>query len=284
MSEISLRKEHLRYLLVDYGLEGFIERFSSRDSYKFILYLTSQLENYNSADDSELLTLDIPSEFYELAYHAGTVIVYKIVTGSFGTIIPTVLMSQLEDLHIPDDRGGEKIKLPSSSDLELWDGYETLDLWIGDIKKCVKDRFEYIVEILVASEIAPVGKGGYQPKFEIRGCGNDLSSNSTGADVVVINVSGLIAQYGDNNFIFKAPIALTPSVDYPNFTIESWRTVLFALISVELATSYAAHCRKVAIIGGDKETKELMDVKYGEGWKRAYYKLRDELVEPRLIE
>ncbi|PSV00908.1 hypothetical protein [Photobacterium kishitanii] len=279
MAEINLSKRHISYLLNDFGLNGFLQKFRSGDALNFIRWLGDSVDG--EEDDSGLVVINVPNQYLKIAGYGASIIAYKITADSLGSIIPSKLIKQINDLGVSGgDTTVKETKLPSSANVDVWDGYDVLSLWVADVHKCIADRFDLIAEILEKSDIAPSGEGGFHPVFKIV---SDSAQVSTG-DTSVINIEPLISQYGDDILLFKNPTGATVGKGYPDFSTTGWRTVLFAIISVELANSYVAHCRKLSIINADVKTKTMMDVKYGDGWREAYYLLRDQLVEPRLIE
>ena len=259
----------LRYLVLEYGLSGYLKSFRGGDSVKFIRELTIALDCWDDGfvdgdmgvDDkfnkefSTIIDIDFSDDLADLVEHGLVVLTYMDVMSSCGRYIPRIVV----DAHRVDD-GFTGASLDDDAVSYVEANFDAVIGCLRDMRKYLQSNERFKPELVIC-------KGNVYDSTDKKCC----------LDICAfLKTEELMAG--------QCLSIQNEEIDFDKIKKE-WKNLVMAKLIEEVATCYIRFAKKELVLDGsvgDFQHNEFFT--YGRCWGAAYMGMYDELIKPRIAE
>lgn len=283
--EISIKNEHLDYLIHDFGIDGFIKKFRQEKCIAFLRWAKSSLaaqeaSQEKSADSYNLSRVYLPEAHYDIGAYALSVISYRLVCEALGEI-PDKYIRLIGELRSKID---EIIRAEDLANKESEDSVSHLsqDQFREKVANEIVNIYREVLNFGNQCSELPLKVQNISPRLKYNFTVGNGRSFAQGTNLVSLSLHPFVSDQKTGNFFYWEYKSIQAKPDIGEFTTKNWELPIYALVCHELAHSFQMAIEKESVKSGRPDLKELMSKPHGKGWQQIYKIFRDKFVNPYL--
>lgn len=280
-NRVTLRVDHVDYLLNVFGVGGLIGEFRAEDCHRFIQWLHAERERLKKdlPKDETVGILEVTLQVAKVAIFAFSKLAYKIVCDNHGRIIPANLLGEIQSLQAYEQESRDTSLRRFRGN--MWDAYATEAIWVDEVRVTTNEMVEDILKtILESAELEGVDVE-FNPNPVMVETAMQGVKQATSHDTVVIDLENFLTFFRQPRIKYTGPAFTETWQKYGWFSSHDWSIVLMAKIVTECAESYRLFMKRYHRRHQNIDDFERYEHPHSNGFLDMYIMLREKYVEPR---